>query len=247
MVDRSINQFYNYLNIYLPLLLLLLFLTFLSIAMVQKYVLEIVASVNLLLALAALYACGSVIWRHILRQGINKKFVTMFYVMAILILGSIIGISLEIYLNLTKEDVQIDPNTNYGNNFGLLSISCVIHRVCYIGLVLLMISTIICITIGLKCSFYKNNLEMKESANNQLCCTYFLSITIFLATIAIEVMASLGTIQKVGVDFEIVLYYYVVLAPALAIAYIYSLYLLFRYMNTEENPALQPEHKKMTW
>lgn len=88
---------------------------------------------------------------------------------------------------------------------------------------------------------------MKESANNQLCCAYFLSITIFLATIAIEVVASLETLTMNVDNSDIVLYYYVVLAPVLAIAYIYSLYLLFRYMNTEENPALQPEHKKMKW
>ena len=39
--------------------------------------------------------------------------------------------------------------------------------------------------------------------------------------------------------------YYTFLAPVLLIIYIYSLCILFSYMNTEENPALQPEQNKM--
>lgn len=43
------------------------------------------------------------------------------------------------------------------------------------------------------------------------------------------------------------MYYYAIMAPLLAISYIVSLWLLFTYMNTEQNPALQPEHSKMAW
>ena len=33
----------------------------------------------------------------------------------------------------------------------------------------------------------------------------------------------------------------------LIVIYSYSLCRLFAYMNTEENPALKPEHNKMAW
>ena len=70
--------------------------------MVDRAALDIVAALNLLAALITLFFCFRNIYIHLLRQRINKKFINMFYIVAILILISILGMSFGIFLKLPE-------------------------------------------------------------------------------------------------------------------------------------------------
>ena len=68
-------------------------------------------------------------------------------------------------------------------------------------------------------------------------------IFVFLMTATVEIFA-------LGWDFvtqETIQVWYCILSSSLFLTYGISLYYLFSYMNTEENPALRPEHSKMAW
>lgn len=66
---------------------------------------------------------------------------------------------------------------------------------------------------------------------------------VFLITATVEIFALLGN----DVPQEPIQICYCILSSSLFLTYGISLYYLFRYMNTEENPALRPEHSKMAW
>ena len=64
----------------------------------------IVNTVNLVATCVALWFCFVVIFYYILRQGINKMFVNLFYIQAVLILLSLIVLSLFVYIYVPHED-----------------------------------------------------------------------------------------------------------------------------------------------
>lgn len=82
---------------------------------------------------------------------------------------------------------------------------------------------------------------MIRKARHHLCFLYIFCIFWFFCTGFVEMYS----FTEYNDDY--ILYYYAIMAPLLAISYIVSLCLLFSYMNTEQNPALQPEHGKMAW
>ena len=53
--------------------------------------------------------------------------------------------------------------------------------------------------------------------------------------------------KQLGLSYQSVLYYYMVLLPIIAGVYIYAIVGLFTTMNHKEIPALLPEYKKMKW
>jgi hypothetical protein len=206
--------------------------------MVEKTILDIVAVANLLLALATLYFCGRVIWVHILRQKIKKKFVNIFYIFATLICFSIIGTSITV-LMLTDGGGDFELTDTVQEDLGAFSILIGIHSVSYMGLVLLMITTMLQITIGLKSAYnLKNDPDARSKARKHLISVYLGCLAILAVTIMIEIFAS-GVID---LKLRAYLAFYLALAIILAAAYIFSLCNLLRYMNTAENPALAPEY-----
>ena len=213
----------------------------------QEPILNLVATINLVAAIGTLFLCGRVIWVHILRQQINKKFVNMFYVAAILICLSIVGLSISIFIKARdiKDDDTIDLN---GTMQGPIGVCFGIHSIFYIGLILLQICTMIQITIGLKRSYaQKNCMEADRKARKDLCILYTLCIATWLLTILIEILTLTENEENPVLTVLGVQIFYVCLAVGLFVIYSYSLCRLFAYMNTEENPALQPEHNKMAW
>ena len=72
--------------------------------MVSLATIYLVNSVNLVATCVALWFCFVVIFYYILRQGINKMFVNLFYIQAVLILLSLIVLSLFVYIYVPHED-----------------------------------------------------------------------------------------------------------------------------------------------
>ena len=72
--------------------------------MVSLATIFLVNSVNLVATCVALWFCFVVIFYYILRQGINKMFVNLFYAQTILILLSLIVLSLFVYIYSPRED-----------------------------------------------------------------------------------------------------------------------------------------------
>ena len=72
--------------------------------MVSLATLFIVNSVNLLANCVALWFCFVVIICYILRQGINKLFVNLFYVQAVMIFLSSIVMSMFVYIYAPRTD-----------------------------------------------------------------------------------------------------------------------------------------------
>ena len=72
--------------------------------MVSLATLFIVNSVNLIANCVALWFCFVVIVFYILRQGINKLFVNLFYVQAVMIFLSSIVMSMFVYIYAPRED-----------------------------------------------------------------------------------------------------------------------------------------------
>ena len=109
--------------------------------MVSLAAIFIVNSVNLVATCVALWFCFVVIFCYILRQGINKMFVNLFYIQATLILLSLIVLSLFVFIYVPHVDKTFKDDM--GTNELGISIINSIHQVCYIGLILLMVCTIL--------------------------------------------------------------------------------------------------------
>ena len=78
--------------------------------MVSLAAIFLINSVNLVASCVALWFCFVVIFYYILRQGINKMFVNLFYIQAIIILLSLIVLSLFVYLYAPCEDKKYNEN-----------------------------------------------------------------------------------------------------------------------------------------
>lgn len=78
--------------------------------MVSLAAIFLINSVNLVASCVALWFCFVVIFYYILRQGINKMFVNLFYIQAIIILLSLIVLSLFVYLYAPREDKKYNEN-----------------------------------------------------------------------------------------------------------------------------------------
>ena len=78
--------------------------------MVSLAAIFLVNSVNLVASCVALWFCFVVIFYYILRQGINKMFVNLFYIQAIIILLSLIVLSLFVYLYAPRDDKKYNEN-----------------------------------------------------------------------------------------------------------------------------------------
>ena len=72
--------------------------------MVSLATLFIFNSVNLIANCVALWFCFVVIVFYILRQGINKLFVNLFYVQAVMIFLSSIVMSMFVYIYAPRKD-----------------------------------------------------------------------------------------------------------------------------------------------
>ena len=107
-----------------------------------------------------------------------------------------------------------------------------------------MITQVNYITAGLKLSYYRKDEVRINASMRHLCLLNTLAVFIFVLTAVVEILSVMG---KYGFNEKSILVYMTCVAPLLAIYYIVDLFLLFKYMNTEQNPALQPEHKKMAW
>lgn len=166
----------------------------------------------------------------------------MFYVMAILICLSILATSIAIFFRLPGKNA--DYSLGSRSKGSVLDICFGIHSVSYIGLVLLMICTMIQITIGLKRSYdCETKIQAAKIAKRNVRVMYAGCLFVFLITATVEIFALMPQV----LTQKTIQIWYCILSSSLFLTYGISLYYLFRYMNTEENPALRPEHSKMAW
>ena len=113
-----------------------------------------------------------------------------------------------------------------------------VHNLCYVGLVILQICTMIQITIGLKRSYDGTQPEATKRARKYLAILYVGCLLVFLLTVCFETLNQTNTF---GLDEFGLQIYYFILTPILFITYYISLRMLKNYMNTKENIALKPE------
>jgi len=113
--------------------------------MVNKTAIFAVNSVNLLAAIFTFFYCAHFVWKFIIKQCINKKFVNMFYLAAFSILAADFAIITAVFrIDYTEENDRTDKyflSSSY--------VAVMIHSICYVAFVLLTISTIVHIKIGL--------------------------------------------------------------------------------------------------
>lgn len=166
--------------------------------------------------------------------------------MAILICLSIIATSITLFIwagDSTEQNDKYDlksPDQQLNNAF---NICFGIHSVAYVCLVLLMICTMVQITIGLKRQYDRcNKPNATDIAKRNVRIAYASCILVFLISATAEIVPLIVNIEPIWLQS-----WYLVLSAGLFGAYGISLYYLFSYMNTEENPALRPEHSKMAW
>ena len=113
-----------------------------------------------------------------------------------------------------------------------------VHNLCYVGLVILQICTMIQITIGLRRSYDGTHTEAINQARKYLAILYAGCLFVFLLTVCFEALNQTNTF---GLDEYGLQLFYFILTPILFITYYISLYMLKNYMNTKENVALLPE------
>ena len=108
----------------------------------------------------------------------------MFYIVAILICLSILGMTIGIFMNY-KTNVKLKPDGEYiGDTLGY----CFgIHNLCYVGLVLLQICTMLQITIGLKRTYDGTDTLSTHRARKKLIILYISCLFVFLLTSMIEI------------------------------------------------------------
>ena len=210
--------------------------------MSSKVTVIAISSVNLMFVLLTIVACMHVIWKFILKTGIHKKFVNMFYGIALLILLSSLFMIIAVYLEIDGIYQSERIYKDEAIPLSLLSVSNSIHSVCYIGMLILQICTIVQITAGLRMTYYRNQPEKHSSVIRLLYVTYTLCILCVIITALVEVLSLTENLTG-----STMLLFYISLLPVMFVIYLYSLCVLFRYMNTEQNPALRPEHSKMSW
>ena len=104
-------------------------------------------SVNFLVCIIALGFLLRVVWKYLIKQAINRKFLNMFYFSATMILLLNIALCFYIYIELPEEWTVVltdDAPTNF------LTVTNSLHTIFCVGLVLTMISALLNITKGLK-------------------------------------------------------------------------------------------------
>ena len=153
----------------------------------------IVSSViDLLISAVLLILSLNFIWKFILKQSINKKFVNIFYVVAI---STCVTIFVTAIVALAEMDVDVEIDLNAEISVGgTMGVLLSIHNVCYIGLITLMICTTIQIMVGLKNLANGCDIIARNRARNQLLMVYFACAIIMLVTILVEVFSNKGVI-----------------------------------------------------
>ena len=168
----------------------------------------------------------------------HKKFINMFYVIALLVLGSSLCSSIALLIDLPEEKMGPDV-TNYSYSASFFTISYAIHSTCYIGLILLQICTIIQISVGLKLTYVMKGKD-HDGVIQFLRFSYFMCIFLFVMTAIVETCS-----LALELTADKILLFYLIFVPMLGLVYFISLVMLLYYMNTNDNPALKPERTKI--
>jgi ABC-type phosphate transport system permease subunit len=171
-----------------------------------------VNSVNLLAAVLTFFYCAHFVWKFIVKQCINKKFINMFYVVAFLMLGADFAIITAVYLI----DYQDQNDSTMAYFLSSANVIVIIHSICYVAFVLLMICTIFHIKIGL-------SLQLKEfadfkTAQGSMWCNYLSCLLVLSVTIGFEVLAYLEDIVPLALTI-----YYLVLGLLLLFGYLFGI------------------------
>ena len=195
-------------------------------------------SVNLILVLITIIGCSQIIWKYIIKPGMHKKFINMFYTIALLVLLSSLCSSIALLIDLPAENSGPDvTKISYSPIFFTISYS--IHSTCYIGLILLQICTIIQISVGLKLTYVMKGKD-HDGVIQFLRFSYFMCIFLFVMTAIVETCS-----LALELTADKILLFYLIFVPMLGLVYIISFVMLLYYMNTNDNPALKPERTKI--
>ena len=110
----------------------------------------------------------------------------MFYISAILICLSIVGMSIGIFYKLANSDGE--QREDEGDKDSGLGYCFAIHNLCYVGLVILQICTMIQITIGLRRAHDGTHTEATSRARKYLAILYAGCLFVFLLTVCFETL-----------------------------------------------------------
>lgn len=172
-----------------------------------------------------LYLCVANILRYLIKMGITKIFIILFYACSLLILLADLFIAVYLFVKLPKEEA-IDLNAIPTVNF--LTISDSVHMVVYTGLILQMVCGMSQITTGLKMSLPQKTFSSVKQATCILYAFFSFCILLFMTVIFLEVISYKG---GKDVTFGTRLLLNCVLAPILILMYAFWLCDLFKLLS----------------
>ena len=109
-------------------------------------------SLDLILVLICSYYTLTFVWKYIVKLCINKKFVNMFYVVAVSLMLADMFTIINIFRGLprwTHEDLTMDQWDEKIETYDF-NLSNSVHSICFVALVLMYTCTNVHITMGIK-------------------------------------------------------------------------------------------------
>lgn len=143
----------------------------------------IVNTINLVLIILLIFAGGQVIYKYMVRLGVCKMFVNLFYILALSLLCTDLVLVYAIYFNLEDYDTSINKQGDIYLNIFTLANS--LHSCLYVGLVLLQTAAMVQITTGLKIQYHQQ-LTVQNKAIRNLYLTFATCVLIFVGIAVIE-------------------------------------------------------------
>ena len=187
--------------------------------------------------LAVTIQCISFVWTYIVKQCINKKFVNLFYVVAFTLLGVDTALIVFTYLSMPlNKGIKLSdpiPQGTYEVIFALQSIF-------YFSLTLLIISTCIHISLGLK-----QMINIKNCTLNQIHRQMYYYYGAILFSLACAIAFELTCIFSDVVTYLVYWLVEAIIGLALITTFIVSLKVLLKRLKELDSPVLDDEKKKI--
>ena len=135
----------------------------------------------MLIILLIVAAC-QVISKYMIRMGVCKMFVNLFYILALSLLITDLVLVYAIYFN-SYQIMLIDKQGDIPVT--VFTIANSVHSCLYIGLVLLQTCAMVQITTGLKIQYYQE-LDVQDKAIRNLYLIFGTCVLIFIGIVVIE-------------------------------------------------------------
>ena len=136
-----------------------------------------------MLIVLLIFAGSQVIYKYMIRMGVCKMFVNLFYILALSLLTTDLVLVYAIYFQYQDQINTIDKQGDIVLNIFTMANS--IHSCLYIGLILLQTSAMVQIATGLKIQYYQL-LPVQNKAIRNLYLTFATCVLIFIGIAVIE-------------------------------------------------------------